>query len=248
MSNPMSKHSLAQNNSYALATKSGINNFRSSNLCHQVCGEKPFGSRHWEYPWCIEQSEIMGKSNLRILDVAPDFTFPYASLLDREHTVTFIDLEQRRWSDSVTWGAKVRDLASKSDYRVMDVKDMVFSENTFDIIFCISVLEHIVCPTQDPNNPNLKTLFLATAARKALKEMRRCLKPTGKLLLTIDLYGGPKWQAYFNQWDIICDLKEAGFETNHFPRFDRQAAFADPETFVSHFHGPYITLGFKLNK
>ncbi len=235
-------------NTVALATKEAISRYRTSPLCTQLCGVKPFGSRHWEYPWAMEQSGILGRSGLRILDVAPDFTFPYASFLEKHHTVTFIDLEKRAWSDSVTWGAGVSDLAARSDYRLMDVGDMSFADETFDAIFCISVLEHIVCPTQDPDHPGLARIFNHLGARPALLEMRRCLKPGGTLLLTVDIYGGPKWEIHFEQWDIFADLRETGFETAHLPPFDRDQAFHSPETFVSQFHGPYITLGFCLDR
>lgn len=130
----------------------------------------------------------------------------------------------------------------------MDVQNMTFKDETFDVIFCVSVLEHIIYPTQDPCHPQLNSLFSFHAAQKALKKMRRCLKPGWKLLLTVDIYGWEKWKYYFNQWDIITDLKEAGFEVDHLPKFDRDKIFNDPETLTSQFHGPYITLGFRLNK
>ncbi len=235
-------------NHFAIATSKTIDAFNLSALCKKLCGNKPFGSRHWEYPWTISQSGILAQNNMRILDVAPDFTFPYASFLEEHHEVTFIDLEKRQWSDSVTWGAEVGELANRSDYRIMDVRDMSFADETFEIIFCISVLEHIVCPTQNPDDPNLAEIFSPTAARPALQEMHRCLKPNGKLMLTVDLYGGPKWKTYFEQWDILADIHNAGFNVDHFPAFDRTLAFADPGTFISNFHGPYITLGFNLRK
>lgn len=235
-------------NSYAVATKSKINNYRSSELCQQLCGPKPFGSRHWEYPWCIEQSEIINRSDLRILDIAPDFTFPYASILEEKHKVTFIDLAKRQWSDTVRWGAKVSELANKSDYRIMDARDMSFPDKTFDLIFCISVLEHIVCPTQDPDTPQLEQLFKPQGARPALQEMRRCLKPGGKLLLTVDIYQGPRWKPLFDQWHIKEDLISSGFSLPKQCTINFNQLMKMPDIFLSHFHGPYFTIGFALSK
>lgn len=233
---------------FSVATIKEINKYKKSDLCTHLCGNKPFGSRHWEYPWTVEQSEILRKKNLRILDVAPDFTFPYASYIEDRHNVTFIDLEKRKWSDSVTWGVDVSELVNSTDYRIMDVQNMSFADETFDVIFCVSVLEHIVCPTQDPDHPKLSELFSSNAARLSLREMKRCLKPGGKLLLTVDIYGGEKWKYYFDQWDIIADLQDVGFNVDNMSKFERGKIFNDPETFVSEFHGPYITLGFSLNK
>ena len=235
-------------NCFSIATNKAINGYKTSQICKSLCGSKPFGSRHWEYPWVVERSGILKRRNLRILDIAPDFTFPYASFLEANHNVTFIDLEKKQWSDSVTWGAEVSELASRSDYRIMDVRNMTFADETFDAIFCISVLEHIVCPTQDPDHPQLSEIFSPTAAQAALQEMYRCLKSGGKLLLTVDIYGGAKWKRLFDQWDIFTDLETAGFQIYHLPKFDRTLAFRDPANFISQYHGPYITLGFCLNK
>lgn len=234
-------------NTFALATKEAINRYRTSPLCTQFCGAKPFGSRHWEYPWAIEQSGILSRSNLRILDVAPDFTFPYASFLEANHKVTFIDLEKRQWSDAVTWGAEVSELAIRSDYRLMDVRNMAFPAETFDAIFCISVLEHIVCPTQDPNHPELARIFDPLGARPALTEIRRCLKTGGRFLLTVDIYQGLKWKSLFDTWKIHEDLVACGFRLPaQLYTFDE--LLADQEVFLSDFHGPYFTLGFALTK
>jgi SAM-dependent methyltransferase len=135
-----------------------------------------------------------------------------------------------------------------SDYRIMDVGEMSFADSTFDCIFCISVLEHIVCPTQDPDHPRLLDVFDPLGARPAIAEMKRCLKPGGKLIITVDLYGGTKWKPLFSQWDVFSDLAASGFSFGEQPTFDRKKAFSAPETFISEFHGPYITLGFNLEK
>ncbi len=235
-------------NTCAVATKQAISLYRDSQLCRKLCGQKPFGSRHWEYPWAVEQSDILAHDGLRILDVAPDFTFPYASFIESRHDVTFIDLEKKRWSDTVTWGAEVSALATRSDYRIMDVCNMSFNDETFDKIFCISVLEHIVCPTQEPDHPRLSRIFSFDAAKPALKEMYRCLKQGGQLILTVDIYGGEKWKSYFDQWDILSDIKDAGFSIDDLPKFNRDKIFNSHETFISQFHGPYITMGFCLKK
>ena len=216
--------------------------------CDLLCGSKPFGSRHWEYPWALEQSDIAAHKNNRVLDVAPDFTFPYASFLEERHEVTFIDLEKRQWSDSVTWGTEVGELANRSDFRIMDVRDMTFANDTFDTIFCISVLEHIVCPTQDPDHPQLAHIFNPGGAKPALCEMKRCLKTGGQLILTIDIYQGLKWKPFFDQWNIQDDLIDCGFSVPMEDNLDCDKLMATPDIFLSDFHGPYFTMGFHLKK
>lgn len=232
-------------NRFSVATIPAIENYKKSTLGIQLCGNKPFGSRHWEYPWALENSGLLEDSGQRVLDIAPDFTFPYARFLESlGHRITFIDLEKQKWSEKVMWGID-KDQAG-DNFQVMDVRSMTFPDESFDCILCISVLEHIVCPTQDPDHPSLATLFDPLAARPAISEMKRCLKPRGKLILTVDLYGGAKWKPFFDRWDIFVDLKETGFQINHLLEFDREQAFCDKETFLSQFYGPYITLGFCL--
>ncbi len=234
-------------NVYAVAAKSAIRKYRESEISSLLCGRKPFGSRHWEYPWVFEQSGIESKHGLRILDIAPDLTFPFSHRLKmNNHDVTFIDLEKRAWSDSVSWG--VDPAESEGEIRIMDVRRMDFPDSTFDLIFCVSVLEHIVCPTQDPEDPRLNHLFDAKGAVPAIEEMGRCLKQGGSLLITVDLYGGERWAPYFEQWDIFSDLAQCGFPVQGRSDFSRSDCFRDQETFISQFHGPYITLGFHLRK
>ena len=234
-------------NWFSIATHSSINKYRNSKLGTLLCGEKPFGSRHWEYPWAVQHSDILNTPRLNILDVAPDFTFPFSHFLKLAgHTVTFIDIEERQWSGTTTWGINPDNL--KENNHLMDVRQMDFPDDHFDCIFCISVLEHIVCPTQDPDHPELRELFDPLAARPALIEMKRCLKPGGRLLITIDIYGGPKWSSLFTNWGIISDLESSGFPIANATDFDQESIIASPDSFISEFHGPYITLGFRLVK
>ncbi|MBF0118013.1 MAG: class I SAM-dependent methyltransferase [Desulfobacterales bacterium] len=235
-------------NHFAFATRNEINEYRESELCRNCCGNKPFGSRHWEYPWAIKNSGLLHRKKLKVLDVAPDFTFPYTSYIESlDHEVVYIDIEKRQWADKLFWGADAGNVSEK--YRIMDVRRMSFDDNTFDCIMCISVLEHIVCPTQNPDNPELHTLFNPLGARPALLEMRRCLKPGGSLVFTIDIYGGPKWKPLFSQWDIFADLIKTDFiPVNHSFNFDIEKTFQNQDTFLSDFYGPYITLGFSIVK
>lgn len=234
-------------NRFAVATNTAIEVYRHTPLCKALCGTKPFGSRHWEYSWAIEQSDLLNKKGQKILDIAPDLTFLYANYLQAlGHDLTFIDIEKRNWSRDISWGLDQEEI--KGNFHIMDVRKMSFSDNTFDYIFCISVLEHIVCPTQDPDHSRLEEIFDPLGARPALLEMRRCLKPGGVLLLTVDLYGGPKWAPLFEQWDIFADIQAVGFDLSNLPYFDRAAALAYADAFISQFHGPYITLGFRLEK
>lgn len=76
------------------------------------------------------------------------------------------------------WRAVMKRAAANLEIRTIDLTRMPCADGTFDFITSISVVEHI------------------PAVEKALAEMYRCLKPGGRLLLTIDCsetgkpYGG----------------------------------------------------------
>lgn len=234
-------------NSFSIATHTEIQRFAASPLCRSLCGEKPFGSRHWEYPWAVRQSDIVNRNHQTILDVAPDLTFPYARYMKSlGHSITFIDIERKNWAPNLAWGIDPKQ--ARDDFMIMDVREMTFPDETFDSIFCISVLEHIVCPTQDPDHPRLVEIFDPDGAIPALIETRRCLKKGGKLIMTVDIYGGEQWWPHFSRWDIFSNLHEAGFQIDKPPDFNLMEVFRNPDTFVSDFYGPYITLGFCLTK
>lgn len=80
-----------------------------------------------------------------------------------------------------------------------DIRNTKLKTNTFDSIFCVSILEHVGMDNQTytditENNPNSQL--------KAMREMYRILKPNGKLLLTLP-FG--KYMDY--KWFIQYDLK-----------------------------------------
>jgi len=71
-------------NVFSVVDKQSIENYRSSEISKKLCGQKPFGSRHWEYPWVYEQSGLEQKNDLIVLDIAPDFTFPFSEYLKKK--------------------------------------------------------------------------------------------------------------------------------------------------------------------
>lgn len=66
---------------------------------------------------------------------------------------------------------------STVNYSFQDLANISFDDNYFDIITCVSVLEHI----QSPND------------KKAIGEMLRVLKPGGRLVITVDFAPEERW-------------------------------------------------------
>jgi SAM-dependent methyltransferase len=71
-----------------------------------------------------------------VLDVGvgPGAFLNYLTLCGRFDRVTGID--KRRYSKFV-------ELTPDLDYRIMDIRKLSFPENSFDIVFCMEVLEHL---------------------------------------------------------------------------------------------------------
>ena len=66
-------------------------------------------------------------------------------------------------------------------YTIGGLSGFPYKDNTFDRVFCISVIEHIA----------------ECGLAKAAKEFRRVLRPGGLLVATIDCWGlGLKWQEF----------------------------------------------------
>lgn len=78
----------------------------------------------------------------------------------------------------------------KIHYKQCDICNLPHESETFDKIFCISVLEHL--EDRFNTSPGLLPFFFALrlfsphAIFKSLKEFRRALKPDGMIVLTFD--------------------------------------------------------------
>jgi SAM-dependent methyltransferase len=114
-------------------------------------------SRQYEYPYMV--MNIPHDKKLRILDVGSGFNFLPAYLKDMGHEVVCTDIED------LTVFYKDSGLQFIQD----DITQTQLSfDEPFDIIYSVSVLEHI--PQQE----------------KAFENIFKLLKPGGKLILTMD--------------------------------------------------------------
>lgn len=135
--------------------------------------------RRAEYPWAINNADL--NRPMKILDIGSGISLFPVYLAAKDHEVFSIDndniLMQRLGPKMAQWaGVKV-------NYRLGDVTKLEFDENTFDRIFCISVLEHLEEEKIDDKYVNYRKRDLDV---KAISEMLRVLKPTGRLILTFD--------------------------------------------------------------
>lgn len=137
-----------------------------------------------EIPWVI--SRYRGERH--VLDIGPAYALPlYIQALRRLHIPELegVDLSRRRVPGMAVTQA--------------DVRSMPFADGTFDLILCVSTLEHIGRENahyQVDARPDVEQGDVA-----ALAEMRRVLAPAGRILITVP-FGRLDIQAWQKQYDL----------------------------------------------
>ncbi len=119
-------------------------------------------SKRWEYPWALERARLEPGS--RVLDAGCGASIFPVFLAKAGHRVTGVDLNVPEGLD------RMHDV--RIDYVAAGINDMPFPDASFDAVFCISVIEHLG----------------HDGVLAALGELRRVLRPGGRLLLTTDYY------------------------------------------------------------
>ncbi len=118
-------------------------------------------SKRWEYPWALEQVSL--HPGCRVLDAGCGGSIFPCYLAHRGMRVSAVDY-------CLPPGIAGRDTGV--EYLRGDLCHLPFADQTFSLVFCISVLEHL---------PREKQPL-------ALQELRRVLCPGGLLLLTTDFH------------------------------------------------------------
>jgi SAM-dependent methyltransferase len=139
------------------------------------CERSFYGSRFWEYPFAILAARL--EKGMKCADIgcgSTPFT-PYLCDIVGKENVSGFDPDYVDTDDVVrhfSFGARKAHIEKfgfhfyKNDFVKLDVPD-----DSFDRVFCISVLEHI----DD-----------VVVKQRGLQEMARILKPGGKLIITFD--------------------------------------------------------------
>lgn len=138
--------------------------------------EKPsfYASRFWEYPFAIIEAEL--QQGMICADIgcgSTPFTAYLAKTVGSKNVFAFDNdhLENKQTSH---FAFGVRDeFINKVGFNFVqsNIDDIKFEDNSFDRVFCLSVLEHIEKPE---------------IWKKGLIEMVRILKPGGRLIITFD--------------------------------------------------------------
>ena len=198
-------------------------------------------SRPYEYAWA---SQFVNPNDI-VLDAACGISHPLKFfLLDKCRDVYACDNDPRILSPHEIRLDIARDFGEEATsslseryltdirYELASITKLPYASNTFDKIFCISVLEHLNDTYN--RNPFMRKMFnllprcFSHEIQSALEEFYRVLKPGGTLILTFDYpdisleylnlaiprsgleyLGGKDWKRptgalYSQQYNIYC--------------------------------------------
>lgn len=162
--------------------------------------------RRVEYPWVINHAEL--NNSMKILDIGSGLSLFPVYLASKGHDVYSIDNDDIAMEKIAPTLAKWA--GTNLHYQVGDMTKLDFNDNTFDRIFCISVLEHLEEENINGRYVNKRKLGLDI---KSISEMLRVLKPDGRLILTFDWSEDPVESRAYKLQDVYERLLKK-FESN----------------------------------
>jgi len=168
-------------------------------------------TRTWEFPWAILNSDI--SSDSRILDVGSGWSLFPLYLAQRSRNVDSVDTDELQMKILSPTLADI--LKLKVNYFVDDATNLSAQDNTYDYVFCISVLEHL---EEVKENGILVNKHKNKLDRIAIREFLRVVKPGGKVVLTLDYANESISLRAFN-FDYLRDLIKE-FRANLLEPFD----------------------------
>lgn len=191
-------------------------------------------SKRWEYPWALSQAELDEGSF--VLDAGCGASIFPVYLAKLGHRVAGLDLEVPRGLDHM------HDV--EVDYCQGELTELPFENESFDRIFCISVIEHLG----------------HEGAPAALEEMRRVLKPNGRLLITTDFYEDAEAEIYYEKDGDRFPVNWGFYDAEHLEHYllnapglklqgelDLRADWDEIRPVMRRFHGyPYTSVGLTL--
>jgi SAM-dependent methyltransferase len=139
-----------------------------------------FGTRGWEYPWVLEQIKGV-KLGAKVLDCGCGVSGFLEELYQRNLLPTgldfFVENSPKRRGYGIT-NSHRKGLEGKVEFVNGGMHDIPIDSNEFDVVTCISVMEHVVEETCEDPAYHLR----------CLDEMKRVLKPGGLLVCTYDTW------------------------------------------------------------
>jgi SAM-dependent methyltransferase len=229
--------------------------WRDPQLLQRPSDTRIEGIRAWEYGVLIGcLTRLPERGSWRCLDVGSGAsTFP-AYLVEHGWVggMTTLDLEDpyERPGSGAPPSERVERVAAS-------MLDIPFSDASFDLVTCISAIEHLDGDRTGPGSLPPPYEQYRSDTRRALEELMRVVRPGGYVYLTTDAYlpdrqttdrwsspdgSGPIWSAYHYE-DIeglfVRTLEDGGFELVGGRDFDSSHLVDDPDR--STYRGRFFT-------
>lgn len=179
-------------------------------------------SRIWEYPFVTDAiTKYLSQNNARelhVLDAGSGITFFPYFLKDRFSTLDVICLDYDPLLQNL-YAAVNDNTGVQVDFCMRNMDSTGFDAEAFDLIYCISVLEHT------RNYPDI------------IREFKRMLKPRGQLVVTFDISLDGRADIPISEARKLLASIQAEFA------FTDQQALIEFERDTSHFSG-IVTTGY----
>ena len=162
-------------------------------LAKLKASQPPASDRFIEYPWLLENINI---TSGRLLDVGSTIGDRLYETLPKSVEINCLNLSAKKFRHE------------QIKFKRGDIRQTDYPDNSFDVVTCISTLEHIgvggrYLSDHDPEGD-----------AKAMREIKRILKPGGQLLATVPygakdvlpinkLYNKPRIADLFSGFNIV---------------------------------------------
>lgn len=191
-------------------------------------------SKRWEYPWALERARLPPGSS--VLDAGCGASIFPVYLAELGHQVTGVDLAVPS-KLSALHGVRI-------DYVAAGLTHLPFADESFDAVFCISVIEHLGYG----------------GIAQALAELRRVTRPGGRLMITTDYFEDAKAEIWYEGEGAPFRVDWGFFDEEHLHRYllqapglrlegelDLQVDWPAVKPQMRRFHGyPYTSVGITL--
>lgn len=172
-------------------------------LNHQSINLKNYmDERIVEIPWVMNQLKEVKYKNILDAGCTLNFNYLIKKILENKNNLTFINI----------FPEKNNFKSSKVNYLKQDISNMKFDNDYFDIITCISVLEHVGFDNSiyDNNREKKQEIVNKDLYEKAIIELKRVLKKNCYIYITLP-YGKYMEFKNYQQFDdyklkVLIDL------------------------------------------
>jgi len=137
--------------------------FKDCLLLAKLRSRQPPSDRYIEYPWLLENLNL---TQGKLLDIGSTIGDLLYETLPREVEINCLNLNSKEFKNK------------QIKFKQGDIRKTDYPDNYFDLISCVSTLEHIgVRGRYHSDNDSAGDI-------KAMREMKRILRPGGNLLIT----------------------------------------------------------------